>query len=143
MAKEMLWDDPALKRRVRAAAKRKGMTLVEALTAVGASRYYLDKTVEDRGLNTVLNLARLFDVPAAELLGISLDAHVERERERARERERERERERRLVVVARMMATQLVTLVCIAGKDAEVDPTVLMELVLREVAAHTNGAKSQ
>jgi transcriptional regulator with XRE-family HTH domain len=65
-----LWDDAAFKQRVQAAVERKGVTLADTLDALGVSRSYLDKTLETRSINTLLNLAKVLDMPVHELLGL-------------------------------------------------------------------------
>jgi len=65
-----LWDDAAFKQRVQAAVERKGVTIADTLDALEVSRSYLDKTLETRSINTLLNLAKVLDMPVHELLGL-------------------------------------------------------------------------
>jgi len=124
VAHEVLWDDAAFQRRLKAAAKRKGIGVGEALVAVGANRFYLNKPVEGRSTNIILNLAKLLDVPPSELFGLN---EVDK---------RDQERLRRLTVAARMMVAQLVTVVYLSSSRSEADPTDLMEFVMREMSAN-------
>jgi hypothetical protein len=118
-----LWDDPAFKRRVKAAAQRRGMTVAEALRMAGVSAAYLKKPAVGRGTNTVLSLARVLDVPPVVMFGLESEHTAEIDGDRLE----------RITVVAQMMAAQLAALVYVASDRSAADPTVLMETVLRKI----------
>jgi transcriptional regulator with XRE-family HTH domain len=121
-----LWDDMAFTKRVKAAAQRRGMTVAQALKMAGVSAAYLKKPAEGRGTNTVLNLARVLDVPPVVMFGLEAEAKAEPS-------EIDSDRLERITVVARMMAAQLAALVYVAAHRSDVDPAALMEMVLRKI----------
>ena len=66
-----LWDDAAFVQRVKEAAERKGMTIRQVLEAAVLAPSFLEKKRYERGTDAVLQLARVLDVPAAEMFGIA------------------------------------------------------------------------
>ena len=67
---KQLWDDDAFKGRVKALAKKRGLSLKTALEAAGLDRGWLRYTPKGRMTNHVMKLARVLDVSFAELLGL-------------------------------------------------------------------------
>jgi transcriptional regulator with XRE-family HTH domain len=125
-----LWDDAAFKHRIKELAQRRGMTVRQALTDAGVSPYYLKKAVEGRSTNTVLKLATVLDVPAAEMFGLTTAAPQPVPTEQP---DIDSEQLKRIMVAARMMAAQLAALVYVASNGSKVDPMRLMQIVLREI----------
>jgi transcriptional regulator with XRE-family HTH domain len=133
--KDLAWDDAAFKERVKAAAQRKGVTMRQALEAAGVSPYYLKKTVEGRSTNTVLNLARVLDVPPAEMFGLAaglLQTSPPPAPPKAPPRI-DGDRLRRIMIMAQTIAAQLAALLYVATDRSETDPAVLVEKILREI----------
>jgi hypothetical protein len=118
-----LWDDAAFKRRVKAAAQRRGMTVAETLRMAGVSAAYLKKPAVGRGTNTVLTLARVLEVPPIVMFGLEPEHTAEIDGDRLK----------RITVAARMMAAQLAALVYVASDRSDADPAMLMETVLRKI----------
>jgi hypothetical protein len=136
--KAVLWDDDAFKQRVAVAAKRKGMTVTKALVAAGASRFYLNKRVEGRSTNTLLNIARVVDAPPIEMFGLADERPPPPDDAAADEMTLsaipDSDRLQRVTVMARMIAAQLAALVYVASSKSDADPAVLMEFVMREIS---------
>jgi len=133
------WDDEAFKRRVRAAVKKKGITLRAALDAADVSRYHLDKSGEGRSTSTILKLAQVLDVSPAYLFGLTPDPELpglSSETKKHREGDWINLRGKpidNLVCVSlftKVIAAQLATLVYMASNHAGGD-AALQEFVLR------------
>jgi transcriptional regulator with XRE-family HTH domain len=137
--KDLVWDDVAFKERVKAAARRKGITVREALEAAGVSPYYLKKTVEGRSSNTLINLARVLDMPPAEMCGFSAEPNTEPPRPMSPP-PIDGERLKRITLVAQTIAAQLAALLYVVADRSDVDPAVLVEKILHEIGAlqHTS-----
>lgn len=74
MAPKQLWDDDAFKKRVRALAEKRGLSVQAALVAAGLDRGWLRYTPKGRMTNHVFRLAGVLGVPRAELLGLDAAA---------------------------------------------------------------------
>jgi transcriptional regulator with XRE-family HTH domain len=130
--KDPVWDDGAFKERVKAAAQRKGMTVRQVLEAAGVSPYYLKKTVVGRGINTMIQLARVLDMTPAEMCGFEPALSKAPEPAMAAVPV-DGERLRRMKLVAQTIMAQLVALLYIVTDRSDTDPVVLLEKILREL----------
>lgn len=68
--KLQLWDDEAFKLRLMRAADRRGMSMVALFAEAGVSRFYLSRSRVGRNTNTILNFARILQIPPHELFGL-------------------------------------------------------------------------
>jgi hypothetical protein len=132
-----LWDDAAFKRWVEDGARRQGMTVRDALTAAGVSRFYLnDATVEGRSTNIVLNLAEILDASPASLFGLPEtpnDTEIMRFWRQMRQ-EYPTGSSNQFDAMARIIAAQLAALISTANHKSGADPVDIFERVLREYA---------
>lgn len=130
---DLVWDDDAFKERVKAAADRKQMPMNQVLAAAGVSPSYLKKRVEGRSTNTVIKLARVLDVPAAEMFGLTPGPQTSAQPAPSRSMPIDGERLRRITMMAQIIAAQLAAMTYIAGDRSDIDPAALIEVVLREI----------
>lgn len=66
-----LWDESRFQRLVRRSARRKGLTLTDVARLAGTSQNWLSQpaTTTGRGIEKVLQVARVLDIEPAELFG--------------------------------------------------------------------------
>lgn len=150
--RKALWDDDAFLVWVDEGAKDRGLTIGQVLKEAGVSRFYLrtrPEPTEGRSTNIVLNLAKILDRSPAKLFGLPDPLATDELRkalelwQQARngvvhsstDDESSRDfRLERMQVAARVIAAQLATFSYAACDRGDLDPAVLIEMMMREVS---------
>jgi hypothetical protein len=68
--RQQFWDDEAFRQRVAELAKRRGVTVREAMLGAGLAVDYTYKAQDSRGINQLMAIAKYFEVPTEEVLGL-------------------------------------------------------------------------
>lgn len=131
---DALWDDSAFKRRVEVLAKRRGLSVADALRAAGITRYF-SRTSGGRSINLLLNLARALNVQPVELLGLN-------EPLAAPAMPVDSEKLQRILCVTKAIMAQMAAVMYVASDDSGADPAVLMETVIGQVNGNNYGGGS-
>jgi hypothetical protein len=148
--RKALWDDDAFLVWVEEGVKERGLTISQVLKEAGVSRFYLrtrPEPTEGRSTNIVLNLAEILGRSPAKLFGLP-DPLATDELRKALElwqqarngvvhgpSDKDRTfRLERMRVAARVIAAQLATFSYATSDRGDLDPAVLIEMMMREVS---------